>query len=296
MVPMVGDARQAEIIVQSGKYPPWASAGPPSRSPTTTSPPARSSPKSTTPTKGLLIAQIENRPGLENVDRIAALDGIDVLWIGGFDLSNFLGIPGQFDHEFTAALDRVVDACRRYGKATGYLVNSIEEGQLRLRQGFRLVAYGGDLWLYRRALREGIEGLRQGVWPWTMPTSASNFRTESLHQRDLPRLRHGRNRRRAAGGYHVESDLRGALARRVARTRLRRPPGQRRRRPRAAPPSPAIRRLPGRRRRQQHGPDRPLRWPRNPRPRRTYGIAACAIAGSNHCGALAPAMQASTAT
>ena len=52
----------------------------------------------------------------------------------------------------------------RHGKAAGYLVNTIEEGAERLRQGFRIVAYGGDLWLYRRALREGIEGLRQSVW------------------------------------------------------------------------------------------------------------------------------------
>ena len=88
-----------------------------------------------------------------------------MLWIGGFDLSNFLGIPGQFDHpEFTAALERVVAACERHGKAAGYLVNSIEEGQLRLRQGFRCVAYGGDLWLYRRALREGIEGLSRRTY------------------------------------------------------------------------------------------------------------------------------------
>ena len=55
-----------------------------------------------------------------------------------------------------AALERVVDACQRHNKAAGYLVNNIEEGAERLRQGFRCLAYGGDLWLYRRALREGI--------------------------------------------------------------------------------------------------------------------------------------------
>lgn len=166
MVPMVSDGRQAEVIVQSGKYPPIGQRGAAFEI-------AHDgyvagdvvSKIDHANAEGLLIAQIENRPGLENVDRIAALDGIDVLWIGGFDLSNFLGIPGQFDHpEFTAALERVVDSCQRHGKAAGYLVNTVEEGAQRLRQGFRCIAYGGDLWLYRQALREGIEGLRSSVW------------------------------------------------------------------------------------------------------------------------------------
>ena len=61
------------------------------------------------------------------------------------------------------ALERVVDACNRNNIAAGYLVNTVEEGALRLRQGFRCIAYGGDLWLYRRALRQGIEGLRASV-------------------------------------------------------------------------------------------------------------------------------------
>ena len=162
MVPMVSDAQQAEIIVQSGKYPPMGQRGAAFEI-------AHDgfvqgdvvSKIEHANSEGLLIAQIENRPGLDNLERIAAVSGIDVLWIGGFDLSNFLGIPGQFEHpDFVEALERVVDACNRNNIAAGYLVNTVEEGALRLRQGFRCIAYGGDLWLYRRALRQGIEGLR----------------------------------------------------------------------------------------------------------------------------------------
>ena len=46
----------------------------------------------------MLIAQIENTDGVKNADRIAAVDGIDALWIGQFDLSTSLGIPGRLDH------------------------------------------------------------------------------------------------------------------------------------------------------------------------------------------------------
>jgi 2-dehydro-3-deoxyglucarate aldolase/4-hydroxy-2-oxoheptanedioate aldolase len=44
----------------------------------------------------LAIAQIETERGLAEVDEIAAVEGIDVLWVGHFDLTNFLGIPGEF--------------------------------------------------------------------------------------------------------------------------------------------------------------------------------------------------------
>ena len=75
----------------------------------------------------LLIAQIESVRGLENVEQIAAVEGIDVLWIGHFDLTNSLGIPAQFAHpDYLRAVERVVAACVRYGKAAGFMVADVE--------------------------------------------------------------------------------------------------------------------------------------------------------------------------
>jgi 2-dehydro-3-deoxyglucarate aldolase/4-hydroxy-2-oxoheptanedioate aldolase len=109
----------------------------------------------------LLIAQIETRRGVEAVEAIAAVDGIDVLWVGQFDLTNSLGIPGQFSHpDYLRALDAVLSACHRHGKAAGFMVSSIEQGQAMLDQGFRCLAYWGDLWIYQTALRQGIQALR----------------------------------------------------------------------------------------------------------------------------------------
>jgi 2-keto-3-deoxy-L-rhamnonate aldolase RhmA len=109
----------------------------------------------------LLVAQIETARGVENVEAIAAVEGIDVLWIGHFDLSTSLGIPAQFDHpDFLAAVDRVVAACVAEGKAPGILAGDILSGQQWLAKGFRAIAYGGDLWLYAAALREGLDALR----------------------------------------------------------------------------------------------------------------------------------------
>ena len=60
----------------------------------------------------MVICLIETAEGARNVDAIAQVDGVDALWVGHFDLSVSLGIPGQFDHpDFTAAMDAIIAAC-----------------------------------------------------------------------------------------------------------------------------------------------------------------------------------------
>jgi 2-dehydro-3-deoxyglucarate aldolase/4-hydroxy-2-oxoheptanedioate aldolase len=96
--------------------------------------------------EGLLIAQIETAAGMSNAEAIAAADGIDVLWVGQSDLTSSLGIPGQFDHpDFVRAMQAVVDAARRHGKAAGFMCMDVASVRALLAQGFRALAYGGDL-------------------------------------------------------------------------------------------------------------------------------------------------------
>lgn len=162
MVPMVEDAEQARNIVSWSKYPPQGRRGAAfgvahddyaggdlvekmSRANAET----------------LTIVQIETAKGLDNVEAIAAVPDLDVLWVGLFDLTNFLGIPGQMSHpKVDEALARTAAAATKHGKSAGVLVGSVEEGKQRLAQGFRCIAYGGDLWLYQRALAQGLQALR----------------------------------------------------------------------------------------------------------------------------------------
>ena len=164
MVLMVGDAAQAEMIVQSAKYPPLGQRGAAFHMAHDGYAGGDVLEKMRSANdEVVLIAQIENRSGLENVERIAAVDGIDILWIGQFDLSNFLGIPGQFTHPtFLDAIKRVTEACQRYGKTAAFMVPSVEEGLERMRQGFRCVAYWGDLWIYQQGLKQGVAALKDG--------------------------------------------------------------------------------------------------------------------------------------
>src|SRR5262249_34452046 len=111
--------------------------------------------------EGFLIAQIETEKGVENAAAIAAVDGIDCLWIGHFDLTQSLGIPAQFDHpRFQEAVDTVVAAAEANGKTAGMMAGSVEVGREWLRRGFRAIAYSGDLWIYQQALADGITQLR----------------------------------------------------------------------------------------------------------------------------------------
>jgi 2-keto-3-deoxy-L-rhamnonate aldolase RhmA len=107
-----------------------------------------------------VVAQIESVEGLENADAISAVDGIDVLWIGHYDLTTSMGIPGQFEHpDYLAAVEQLVKVCDKHDKALGQMVVSPEQGRPLLEQGFRTLAYG-DIWTFEGALKSGLESLR----------------------------------------------------------------------------------------------------------------------------------------
>jgi staphyloferrin B biosynthesis citrate synthase len=68
----------------------------------------------------LVVCMIETKEGLENVEEIAAVDGIDVIHVGSNDLLTALGRPGTFGSpEHVAAIDRVIAAARKHGKVPG---------------------------------------------------------------------------------------------------------------------------------------------------------------------------------
>jgi 2-keto-3-deoxy-L-rhamnonate aldolase RhmA len=108
-----------------------------------------------------LFAQIETRAGVENAEAIAAVEGVDCLWVGHFDLSASLGIPGEFSHPtFLEAIATVAKACRKHDKALGRLVPDVATGEDYWQKGFDFLCYSGDVWLLQAAIREGVEGLR----------------------------------------------------------------------------------------------------------------------------------------
>ena len=91
------------------------------------------------------VVQVETEGTLDVVDDIAAIDGVDVLFVGPLDLSLSLGILSQFDHpRFRAALKKVSDAARTHGKAAGILLSSPDQIEQTVADGFTFIGLGSD--------------------------------------------------------------------------------------------------------------------------------------------------------
>ena len=163
MCPMVESAEQARRMVASAKYPPQGRRGAAFGIAHDDYSGGNLVEKVESANReSLLIAQIETAAGVENVEAIAAVEGIDVLWIGQYDLSLSLGTPGQFTHpKMEDATARVLAACRKHDKAAGIMPTDVANGKTLLGQGFRIMAYSGDLWIYQAALRRGLTELRE---------------------------------------------------------------------------------------------------------------------------------------
>jgi len=110
----------------------------------------------------LVICMIETRAGLENVEAIAAVPGVDVLWLGHFDLTNFLGIPGQFSHpQYRDAVKRIAAAAKKHGKAAGYMAADEKLGREYLGHGYRMIATGTDQGLLQKAIGQVLAAWRK---------------------------------------------------------------------------------------------------------------------------------------
>lgn len=109
----------------------------------------------------LIIAQMESREAIGNVEAITAVPGIDVAMMGTQDLSLDMGIPGQGTHpELKAAVQKVVDACRKNGKASGNHIPSIEELRYWIGQGMQMITYSYETNLIIERGREALKSLK----------------------------------------------------------------------------------------------------------------------------------------
>jgi 4-hydroxy-2-oxoheptanedioate aldolase len=110
------------------------------------------------------VLQIESEASLQQVDAIAALDGVDVLFIGPRDLTQSLGVSGQFDHpKYREALRMTADAALRHKKAAGILVGRHEELTDVYRLGYRFLACGSDVEYVSRGAQAMLASMQAAV-------------------------------------------------------------------------------------------------------------------------------------
>ncbi|MFC8045348.1 HpcH/HpaI aldolase/citrate lyase family protein [Nocardia sp. NPDC057353] len=103
----------------------------------------------------LVIAMIESQTALDNIDEIAAVDGIDILLVGANDLTNDIGIAGEYASEKAwAAYQRVIGAAETAGKFAGIGGVPVDGGVLRdiIQAGMRFVSAGPEIRHLGRAI------------------------------------------------------------------------------------------------------------------------------------------------
>lgn len=97
-----------------------------------------------------LIVQIESMLGVENVEDILSNEDIDGAMVGPYDLSGSLNIPGKLDHpKVREATKRVIDVCRKAGKACGTQLIEPDAGKIKMAlvQGFTFIVLSSDVFL-----------------------------------------------------------------------------------------------------------------------------------------------------
>ncbi len=110
----------------------------------------------------MVIVHCENRVGLSCIEEIAATPGVDVIFVGPYDLSQSLEFPGLIDSpQVVMAVERALKAARNAGKPAGIFVTSEEEACMRLDQGFRYIAYSMDSILFAGTCSRVVKTLRK---------------------------------------------------------------------------------------------------------------------------------------
>jgi 2-keto-3-deoxy-L-rhamnonate aldolase RhmA len=110
----------------------------------------------------IVMPMIETRRGLEALDEILAVDGVDGVHLGQFDLSLSLGLPGQVDHpKIQDAIDRIAESAARHGKFAACLAVDSATARNWRQRGYRMVSCSYDVGLMQSALVEFI-GVARG--------------------------------------------------------------------------------------------------------------------------------------
>ena len=158
MAAQVFSAEQAEQIVQWTKFAPRGQRGLNTGGwdgQFATIPPAQFCEKANR--ESFLAIQIETAQSVDECDQIAAIDGVDLLFIGPSDLSQSLGVTGDFfNQKCIDALDRVAAACRNHGKHWGAVTPNPEHAGMLVEKGCKLLSPTSD----SRVVNVGIQAVK----------------------------------------------------------------------------------------------------------------------------------------
>ncbi len=166
-IPQISSAEDAAQAVRAAKFPPEGIRGlnPFVRAAGYGAEPLASFRK-TANDDTLLVLHIEAQETMTQVEEILAVPGVDVAFLGPYDLSQTMGIPGQVTHpKVREAMRGVVKAAAKHNVAVGCFANSPEQAAIWLGEGVSYLTYSVDSFIFVegcRAIRREVEKLRRG--------------------------------------------------------------------------------------------------------------------------------------
>jgi 2-keto-3-deoxy-L-rhamnonate aldolase RhmA len=160
MVPRVETRAQAEDIVAQLKYPPLGRRGVALGIAHDLYNAGGAEFFTTANEEVIVILLLETKKAFENLDEIISVPGVDIAWMGHYDLTVSMEIPAQFENpRFLEAMDALVACCRRHGVVPGFLPATSESATHWVRKGFRVLSLGSDIGVFM----SGVEAFRQSV-------------------------------------------------------------------------------------------------------------------------------------
>jgi 4-hydroxy-2-oxoheptanedioate aldolase len=163
VVPNLEDPEQVAMVVAAAHYPPDGTRG--------AAPNVRAAGYGITPFAAyreraeadvLVVAQVEGPRALDRIEALLAVPGVDVLFIGPFDLSQHLGVPGRTDHPLVVeAMHGVVEAAGARGVATGTWAPSVAQAGTWIEAGVRFVTVSSSTAMFTEAATSTVSALRR---------------------------------------------------------------------------------------------------------------------------------------
>ncbi len=164
LLPNTEDTQQAQMLVDCTKYAPLGHRGVSLSRPHTGFLPV-DGPQymAQSNAETILMCQIESRRGVENIDAIAAVEGIDVLFIGPNDMTQDYGILNQFTHpDILAAFEKVIESAKQHGKYSGVHFGPLEPLLAWVQRGMQMNMWNSDNGLLAAGAAPGLAKLKEG--------------------------------------------------------------------------------------------------------------------------------------
>lgn len=160
-VPQLGNAREIEEVIRSAKFYPYGDRG--------VCRFVRAADYSAKERKTYfdqanetqVIIQIEGKEGLDNFDGILEVPLVDILFIGPYDLSQSIGVPGEIDHpDVIAAIKKMVDKALAKNKYIGLFADTIENARKWRDIGVHYISYSVDMGIYLSSCEQVVKEIR----------------------------------------------------------------------------------------------------------------------------------------